>query len=135
MVRVRVKVEFPDGPPDPKRSADVGIEGVMGGAVWAGKYVVVGESGIATLIAPRGLDDVKIKTGVALHRRSPESDLEIGQAIHLIKLGKDLSGFTVLKPEFGKMKVKLKLSPSLGARRDDLVSRRIPAFGLWRTVA
>lgn len=115
IVKVKVKLEFPDGPPDPKRTADVGIEGVYDGSVWSGKYVVADEHGNATLLAPKGLDEVKIKTGVALHRRTPDSPLEIGQAIHLIKLGRDMDGFTVVNPKFAKLKVNLKLAQGLQA--------------------
>jgi hypothetical protein len=115
IVKVKVNLEFPDGPPDPKRTADVGIEGVYDGSVWSGKYVVADEHGNATLLAPKGLDEVKIKTGVALHRRTPDSPLEIGQAIHLIKLGRDMDGFTVVNPKFAKLKVNLKLAQGLQA--------------------
>lgn len=110
---VRVKVQFPDAPPDPDRSPDVGIAGKLAGSAWQGQYASAGADGFATLVAPVGLSEVKIKTGVAQFQRSADAEVELGQAIHLIKLGKDLDGFTVIKRQFGTIDVKLNVEPSL----------------------
>ena len=116
MVTVNVKVEFPNGPPDPKRSSDVGITGLMNGKDWQGAYVTADENGVAILRAPKGLRLASIKTGLARHRSSPDADIEIGQAIHMGELTGDRDGFTVIKPEFAKLNVKLKLPEELSRK-------------------
>lgn len=78
MVTLRVNVEFPDGTPDPNRQTDVGISGTFNGKEWNGQYALADKNGIATLRAPKGLDWAFIKTGLARHRRSKDSDEEIG---------------------------------------------------------
>ena len=86
---------------------------MMDGERWNGRYAVANKDGIATLVAPKGLSQVCIKTGVAKHRRSHDSETEIGQGIHLIKIGRNMEGFTVIKPKFARLNVQLKLAPTL----------------------
>lgn len=116
MVSVRVKVLFPDGAPDPTRSSDVGITGLMDGRNWQGRYVKADENGVAVLRAPRGLRLAAIKTGLARHRQSADSPIEIGQAIHLGELEGDRDGFIVIKPKFAKLRVKLSLTEELSQK-------------------
>ena len=116
MARLRVKVEFPDGPPDPDRSSDVGIAGRIDGRVWQGRYVSADESELAVLRAPIGLDGTMIKTGLAKHRRSPGGTIEIGQAVHFKTLTEDINGVTVIKSKTAKLKVKLTLPEELSRR-------------------
>ena len=110
MVTLKVNVQFPDGTPDPNRQTDVGISGTINGQEWNGQYAKADENGVATLRAPKGLERAFIKTGLAKHRRSSESEIEIGKAIHFRQLDKDISGVTVIKPEFAKLEVDVTLT-------------------------
>ena len=116
MVSVRVKVLFPDGAPDPKRSSDVGIAGLMDGRNWQGRYVKADKNGVAVLRAPRGLRLAAIKTGLARHRKTADSPIEFGRAIHLGELEGDRDGFIVIKPKTAKLRVKLTLPDELSRK-------------------
>lgn len=116
MVSVRVKVQFPGGAPDPKRTSDVGITGLMDGRNWQGRYVKADENGVAVLRAPKGLRLAAIKTGLARHRITSDSPLEFGQAIHLGELNGDRDGFVIIKPKFAKLRVKLSLPEELSRK-------------------
>ena len=107
MVILKVNVEFPDGAPEKDRQPDVGISGTFNGKEWNGQYATADEDGIATLRAPKGLEWAFIKTGLARHRRSENSEVEIGQAIHFKKLEEDVSGITVIKPAFARLRVEV----------------------------
>ena len=107
MVILKVNVEFPDGAPEKDRKPDVGISGTFNGKEWNGQYATADEDGIATLRAPKGVEWAFIKTGLARHRRSENSEVEIGQAIHFKKLEEDVSGITVIKPAFARLCVEV----------------------------
>jgi beta-lactamase regulating signal transducer with metallopeptidase domain len=107
MVTLKVNVEFPDGVPPENRQPDVGISGTINGKEWNGQYAKADDNGVAILRAPKGLEWAFIKTGLARHRRSANSEVEIGQAIHFKRLDEDMSDVTVIKPEFAKLKVKV----------------------------
>lgn len=113
MAVVLVRMEFPDGPPDPKRGTDVGIVGKLNGDNWYGPHVRAAPNGLARLIAPKGLTDVRIKTGTAKHRRSPDGELQIGRAIHYERIDGNLDGITVIRPELARLRIKLTLSDRL----------------------
>jgi hypothetical protein len=61
------------------------------------------------LRAPRGLEQARVKTGLAFHQRTPESEVEIGEAIHLGTLTEDVSGLRVIKPRLAKLIVEVTL--------------------------
>lgn len=107
MVTLKVNVEFPDSAPDPNRSPDVGISGIFNGKEWNGQYATADENGIAILRAPKGLERAFIKTGIARHRRSSNSEAEIGQAVHFKQINEDVSGVTVIKPALARLEVDL----------------------------
>lgn len=116
MATVTVKVEFPHATPDPDRHSDVGIAGLVDGKSWQGRYVKADETGIAVLRVPIGLTQGKVKTGLAMHRRSPDGDVELGEAVHFGTLEDDIDGITVIKPVFAKLKVKLTLPEELSRK-------------------
>jgi hypothetical protein len=107
MVTLKVSVEFPDGAPPTDRQSDVGISGTFNGKEWNGQYATADENGVATLRAPKGLESAFIKTGLARHKRSDDSEVEIGRAVHFKRLDEDVSGVTVIKPALAKLKVEL----------------------------
>ena len=103
MVTLKVNVEFPDGAPSTDRQHDVGISGTFNGKEWNGQYAAADENGVATLRAPKGLELAFIKTGLARHKRSADSDVEIGQAVHFKRLDEDISEVTVIKPAMARL--------------------------------
>ncbi|MFT5328464.1 MAG: beta-lactamase regulating signal transducer with metallopeptidase domain, partial [Planctomycetaceae bacterium] len=107
MVTLKVNVEFPDGAPSTDRQHNVGISGTFNGKEWNGQYAAADENGVATLRAPKGLELAFIKTGLARHKRSADSDVEIGQAVHFKRLDEDISGVTVIKPAMARLEVDL----------------------------
>lgn len=115
MVTLHVKVEFPDGMPPTDRPPDVGISGTFNGQEWNGQYATADSSGLAILRAPVGLEWAFIKTGLARHQRHANSEVEIGQAIHFKSLDEDVSGITVIKPEFARLRVEVDQSGSSAA--------------------
>lgn len=113
MVSIQVTVLFPDGSPDPDRYSDIGISGLIDGRDWHGQYARADANGMAVLHAPKGLRLASIKTGLARHRLTADSPIEIGEAIHLGELDGDRDGFVVMKPQLARLKVKLNLPDEL----------------------
>lgn len=89
------------------------IRGTLNGHPWHGVARKTDADGILRLIAPKGLEEVQIETGHALHRRAADEALQIGDSIHFSKVDQPLSGLEIVRPKLGKLKVQLKLTPKM----------------------
>lgn len=116
VVKLDVQIEFPDSVPASDRPTDIGIVGLFRDQEWNGRYVTADENGAATLLAPKGLEFARIKTGVAMHKRTADGETEIGHAVHLGTLDKDVDGVIVLKRDIAKLEVQLNLKGNVGKR-------------------
>jgi len=113
-VVITVRVEFPDGKrPDDGRSVDLTVSGMINGNRWAGLSTTAGEHGIAKLVVPRGLSNVVIGTGLARFQQTADGPIELGEAIHLLEVNRDVTGITVFRPMLAKLKDQLTLPDEL----------------------
>ncbi len=106
-VTATVQIKFPSGRPDNGLTADVSVFGQFKGERWAGNSQLAGDDGIVRLVVPKGVQNLTIGTGHALHRRSAKEPWQLGAAIHLGTMESDVTGLEVSVTELAKLRVKL----------------------------
>lgn len=110
-VTAKLQLSFVSGPPEQSRLGDVRASGKLNEEDWFGRLHRADKDGMVRLVVPKGVRNLKIETGHALHRRSAKEPWQLGSAIHLGTLDADISGLEVKVAELAKIRVKLNNLP------------------------
>lgn len=112
-VSIAARIFFPQGRDPDGSPVDFSVEGKLNGKRWSGISATADKEGNARLIVPRGIDDLKIDTGLALLRRAKNGTFEMGTTIHLGTVTSNVSDILVVRPRLSKLKVHVTVSDAL----------------------
>lgn len=105
-VMIGMRFQWPHGRDESER-VTVGISGRFMEREWRGSFVDVTDNHSIKLLAPRGLADARLLTGMAKFRRTADSPVELGAAIPLGTLESSRQDIVVIKPATAKLMAEL----------------------------
>ena len=106
---IRSRIEYPDGPVDNSATSPVSVRAKVSGKFWSRGSTAPNSDGISEVAVPVRAEDVILRTGLARFRVSDDAPEQIGKAIHIGKVTKDIDGITITKPKLARLKVRLTL--------------------------
>lgn len=101
-VTISLLYQWPDGRNERERET-VGIRGTFMAREWRGSFVDVTDNQSVKLLAPRGLANASLLTGMVKFRRTADGPVELGSAIPLGTLASSRHGLVVIKPATAKL--------------------------------